>query len=69
MPTEAELEAIDDAIADGATKPQSASVDGNSVTRQSADDELRRSAAAHQQGITVNQLFGHRTRLINGPRQ
>lgn len=69
MPDEADLEAIDDAIVSDASKPASATVDGNSVSQQSADDQLKRSAHAHQQGITVGQLFGHRTQLIPGPRQ
>ena len=69
MPTQAELDAIDDSITAAGSKPASASIDGNSVSLQSADDQLKRSAAAHQQGITVEQLFNNRTRLVNGPRQ
>jgi len=56
-------------IASAALKPQSASMDGSSVTDKSIDDKLKAQAHAAQQGITVAQLFGNRTRLIPGPRQ
>jgi hypothetical protein len=69
MPDSEDLEAIDDAVVTAASQPANVSIDGNSVSQQSADDQLKRSAHAHQQGITVNQLFGHRTQLIPGPRQ
>lgn len=69
MPTQAELDALAAAAIANASKPLSASVDGNSVTMRSAEDAAKAHALATQQGITVNQLFGHRTRLIPGPRQ
>ena len=69
MPSDADLETIDTAITNAASKPASASQDGGSVTLQSADDQLKRAAYAQQQGITVSQLFNQRTRLVNGPRQ
>lgn len=67
--TQDEIDALNASILANATKPQSASVDGTSVTQQSADDEMKRAAYSQQQGITVAQLFGNRTRLIPGPRQ
>lgn len=69
MPDQADLDVITDAIVTDASAPSSVSVDGTSVTQQSADDQIKRASFAAQQGITVKQLFGNRTRLINGPRQ
>lgn len=69
MPDQADLDAITDAIVSNAQGPQSASVDGTSVTARTAEDQAKALALAQQQGITVNQLFGQRTRLVNGPRQ
>lgn len=56
-------------IANSATSPQSATVDGNSVTSRSIDDKIKAEAHTRQRSVTVNQLFGNRTRLVNGPRQ
>lgn len=57
-------------IANSATKPASATVDGNSTTARSIDEKLKAEAHTRQSGLSsVNQLFGHRTRLVSGPRQ
>jgi hypothetical protein len=61
---------IADAIADAATTPKSATVDGNNVTARSVDELAQAQALASQRALTsVAQLFGHRTRLVAGPRQ
>lgn len=71
MATEAELAALEDDAINKATKPQSATVDGNSVTQRSAQDLATAHALAAQSGIAdIRQLFGfHRTRIIPGAKQ
>lgn len=70
MATQAELDAMEEAAIANASKPASASVDGNSVTMRTAKDQADAMALAAQAGITdVRQLFFHRTRLISAAKQ
>lgn len=58
------------AIANAATKPASATIDGNSVSQISVGDKIKAADYTAANAITdVRQLFNHRTRLVNGPRQ
>lgn len=64
-----ELDAINDALADAATSPQSATVDGRSATSRSVDDllKLRNHQAAKDASDNAVAGFGLRFQKIKPP--